>query len=108
MRTSHPLSVSFGGEVREENASQLGLHDIMTRPKYMGRLGFWDLEIFNLALLARQAWRIMSDPESLSAKTMKVVYFPDFSLLEAKLGNHPSQILCDVLDGRDVLAQRII
>ena len=70
----------------------------------MGGLGFRDLEIFNLALLARQAWRLMTDETSLSAKVLKVVYFPQCSLLEAELGSHPSQIWRAVLDGRDIVA----
>ena len=81
---------------------------MMIRPKYMGGMGFRDLELFNLALLARQAWRVLVEDESLSAQILKAAYYPDSSLLEATLGSHPSQIWRAILDGRDVLAQGII
>src|SRR4051812_50067022 len=77
--------------------------DVMTRPKHLGGLGFRDLELFNLALLARQAWRILQEPETLSARILKASYFPDKSLLEAELGSRPSQIWRAILDGGDVL-----
>lgn len=65
----------------------------MTRPKFMGGLGFKDFELFNLALLARQAWHILQTPESLNARILKAVYFPATSILHVDLGNHPSQML---------------
>ena len=77
-------------------------------PKHLGGLGFHDLEIFNLALLARQAWRTFTDDTSLSARILKAVYFPDCSLLQAGLGSPPSQIWRAVLDGRDVLAHGLV
>ena len=80
----------------------------MIQPKQMGGLGFRDLEIFNLGLLARQAWRIMNDECSLSAQVLKAVYFPNSTLLEADLGPHPSQIWQVLLDGKEILAQGII
>ena len=80
----------------------------MTRPKNLGGLGFRDMEIFNLALLARQAWRLLTGELSLSARILKVVYFPEVSILEAELGSHPSQIWRSILDGRGVLVQGIV
>ena len=80
----------------------------MTQPKYMGGMGFRDIEIFNLALLARQAWRILDDPNSLSARILKAAYFPTCGFLEAELGNRPLQICRAVIDGRDVLRQGLI
>lgn len=78
------------------------------RPKNLGGLGFRDMEIFNLALLSRQAWWILQNPTSLSARILKADYFPDYSILDASIGTHPSQIWRAIVDGRDILAQGLI
>jgi hypothetical protein len=82
--------------------------DVMTLPKHLGGLGFRDLELFNLCLLARQSWRMIQDPNSLSARILKSIYFPDTTLLEANLGSHPSQIWRAILDGREIMKQGLI
>ena len=82
--------------------------DVMMRPKHLGGLGFRDLELFNLALLARQAWRLFMEPSTLSARILKASYFPDCSLQDAQLGARPSQIWRAILEGRDVMKQGMI
>ena len=64
----------------------------LMKPKVDDGLGFRNLHFFNLAMLARQAWRILQTPESLSAKILKARYFPTIDFLDASLGNQPSQI----------------
>jgi hypothetical protein len=44
--------------------------------KSCGGLGFKDLRLFNQALLARQAWRLVEFPDSLCARLMKARYYP--------------------------------
>ncbi|KAF5472200.1 hypothetical protein F2P56_008937 [Juglans regia] len=64
----------------------------MGTAKGKGGLGFRDLASFNLALLAKQAWRLLQSPHSLIAKIFKEKYFKNTSITEAKLGNAPSLI----------------
>jgi len=43
----------------------------LTLPKSHGRIEFKDLQCFNQALLAKQAWQLLEDPESLFCKVFK-------------------------------------
>jgi hypothetical protein len=74
----------------------------------MGGIGFRDIELFNLTLLGRQAWRIIQEPSPLSERILKAVYFPNGEFLEADVGASPSRIWRVIIDGRDVLKQGLI
>jgi hypothetical protein len=47
----------------------------MIQPKINGGLGFRNLRLFNRALLARQAWRLLLYPDSLCARLLKAKYY---------------------------------
>ena len=46
-------------------------------------MGFRDLHSFNLAMLAQQSWRLISNPDSLCARVLKAKYYPNCNLLKA-------------------------
>lgn len=42
----------------------------------MGGLGFRNMQIFNKAMLAKQAWRVMNNSGTLMARVLKGKYYP--------------------------------
>jgi hypothetical protein len=61
----------------------------MGRSKEKGGLGFRDLEMFNLALLAIQGWRLIQNPDTLVATIFREKYYPNGKFLESNLGHRP-------------------
>lgn len=68
-----------------------------------GGLGFRDLWIFNLALLAKQLWRLLFYPSSLLARIMKGRYYGNSSPLEVEKSNMPSYGWRSILAAKDLL-----
>ncbi|KAL9811831.1 hypothetical protein AtNW77_Chr5g0113741 [Arabidopsis thaliana] len=64
--------------------------DQLRRPKAEGGLGFKDIEAFNIALLGKQLWRLVTRPKSLLGRIYKSRYFRKSDPLHAPLGSRPS------------------
>ena len=82
--------------------------DKLTSPKKDGGLGFRDLYSFNLAMLAKQAWRLLKNPNSLSAKVLAAKYYPGGNILEAEAKSGMSYCWRSILKGIQVLKEGII
>ena len=73
--------------------------------KSRGGMGFCDLKAFNLALLAKQGWRLLQDDHSLFYRVFKSKYFPKYSFLKANVKQGCSFAWCSLTAARKVLVQ---
>ena len=78
------------GQVRDEKKLAWMSWEKMCLPKERGGLGFRDLKTFNLALLAKQGWRLQTNSSSLFYRVYKAKYFPSCDFVDAQLGGQPS------------------
>ena len=81
--------------------------DRLSEQKSQGGIGFRMLHKFNLALLMKQSWRLLTKPESLIAKVLKARYFPSCSILDALLGANPSYTWRSIHASMDFLKKGI-
>lgn len=77
--------------------------DEMCKAMEDGGMGFKNLEAFNLAILAKQGWRFLSDTKSHLSIIFKAKYYPMGNFLTAKLGSRPSYVWRSIWSGALVL-----
>ena len=77
-------------------------------PKSHGGLGFRDMKCFNQALLARQAWRLLTSPDSLCARVFKAKYYPNGNLVDTAFPTVSSSVWKGIQHGLDLLKQGTI
>jgi hypothetical protein len=80
----------------------------MCIPKKKGGMGFRDLHCFNLAMLAKQSWRLLCEPDSLCAQILRAKYFPSGDILNAELKKGSSYTWQSIWAGLQTLKKGII
>lgn len=79
----------------------------MTQLKQYGGMGFKDLHQFNIALLAKQSWRLLKEPQSLLSRVLQAKYYSKSTLLEATLRHRPSHAWRSIVQGFQLIKQGI-
>lgn len=80
----------------------------LTRAKQDRGLGYKDLHLFNLSMLAKQGWRFLTDPDTLCARVLKARYFPEVDVLHAEPKWGISYTWRSILRGITVLKEGLI
>ncbi|CAN1181154.1 Putative ribonuclease H protein At1g65750 [Linum perenne] len=79
--------------------------DELRKPVSDGGLGFRCFYDFNLAFIAKLAWRILTNPDHIWVQLLKGLYFPHSNFLQAAKHHRSSWIWTGVLEGRKALLQ---
>ncbi|KAL8113024.1 hypothetical protein AgCh_020371 [Apium graveolens] len=68
-----------------------------------GGLGMKELYKFNIAMLAKQGWRLVNNVNPLVSSLMKARYYPKEDFLNAAMGSNPSFMWRSILTAQDLL-----
>ncbi|KAL0427274.1 UNVERIFIED_CONTAM: putative mitochondrial protein [Sesamum latifolium] len=79
----------------------------LCKNKDEGGVGFRNLKAFNMAMLAKQAWRLVTVPDSLLSRVMKTKYYPDSDFLAARCGGQPSYAWRSIAASRELIRKGI-
>jgi hypothetical protein len=74
----------------------------------VGGISFRDSETFNQALLAKQAWRLLTVLDSLCTRVLQARYLPNGDILTTSCPRSMSFICLSILHGRDLLRQGLV
>jgi len=84
-----------------------GIHwlswDNLSTHKIDGGMSFKSLPVFNLAMLGKQGWRIVTNPNTLIARIYKARYFPRCDFLRSTLGHKPSYVWRSLCNSKFIL-----
>ncbi|KAL8474290.1 hypothetical protein ACS0TY_030936 [Phlomoides rotata] len=80
--------------------------EILCKKGSRGR-GFKDLHLFNIAMLGKMAWRLVTDSSALVCQLLKARYFPHGDFLSATLGSRPSYTWTSIMAAQDLVRRGV-
>ncbi|XP_019177735.1 PREDICTED: uncharacterized protein LOC109172940 [Ipomoea nil] len=75
----------------------------LCKPKLYGGMGFRRVREMNLAMLGKQGWKFLNNPNALVTRVFKARYFLKCSFLEAGVGSNPSFVWSSVRETQGLL-----
>ncbi|KAK4400699.1 putative ribonuclease H protein, partial [Sesamum angolense] len=107
LREIESIAANFFWSNTERNKIHWVAWDKMCISKKEGGLGFRKMQTFNVAMFAKQGWRIMSNPNLLISRILKARYYRDNDFLHAKIGYNPSFTWRSILAARHIISKGI-
>jgi hypothetical protein len=80
----------------------------LSSPKYLEGMGFCDFAMFNQAMLAKQGWWLLTEPNSLCAGVLKGRYFPNGDFWTTQCPRSSSYIWRSIMHGKKLLDKGIL
>ena len=96
------------GQKSEEKKIPWVSWETMCEPKTCGGMGFKNLKCFNLALLAKQGWRLQLAQDSLVFRVLKAKYFPRCDFIHASLGHNPSYTWRSIMAAQELVKEGVM
>ncbi|KAL0345258.1 UNVERIFIED_CONTAM: putative mitochondrial protein [Sesamum radiatum] len=79
----------------------------LCKNKDEGGVGFYNLKAFILAMLAKQAWQLVTVPDSLLSGIIKAKHYPDSDFLEARCRGQLSYAWRSIVASRELISKGI-
>jgi len=93
------------------SANSRGLHwlswERLSVPKTFGGMGFKNLRAFNLAMIGKQTWKMVTNPDALITRLLKARYYPHSDFFSASIGHNPSYVWRSLWNTRDFIKCRL-
>ena len=82
--------------------------DKLEVPKVKGGMDFRNMQSFNLAMLGKHGWRLLTRPDFLCARVLKGKYYPHTDFLNATVPAKASATWKAIVAGREALQVGLI